>query len=197
MTEISYGAAPVLSLPRHVGIIMDGNGRWAAARSLPRLAGHRAGVENVRNVVRACAEFGVQTLTLYAFSTENWNRPRDEVRGLLGLIDRYLARELDELDRSGVQLHHLGGVQALGASTQRAIQNAIERTSRNDKLVLNIAFNYGGRAEITQAVRRLLQDGFPPEDITEAHLAGHLYTAGQPDPDLIIRTGGEMRLSNF
>ncbi len=182
---------------RHVGIIMDGNGRWALARGLPRAAGHRAGVENVRTVVEAGVEAGIRYLTLYAFSTENWNRPPAEVRGLLGLIDLYLERELNALDRNGVRLRHLGSLEGLAPATRRRVQQAVRRTARNDRLHLNIAFNYGGRAEIVRAARQLLSTNPAPEQITEARLAACLDTAGQPDLDLVIRTGGEMRLSNF
>jgi undecaprenyl diphosphate synthase len=176
---------------------MDGNGRWALARGLPRAAGHRAGVENVRTVVEASVEAGIRHLTLYAFSTENWSRPPEEVRGLLGLIDYYLERELNALDRNGVRLRHLGSLEGLPPATRRRIERAVQRTGRNDRLHLNIAFNYGGRAEIVQAACRLLRSGMAPEQVTEDRLAACLDTAGQPDLDLVIRTGGEMRLSNF
>ncbi len=184
-------------LPVHVAIIMDGNGRWAQARNAPRLAGHRAGVENVRNVIRACVELGIRYLTLYAFSTENWRRPKPEVEGLLSLIDRALERELDQLHENGVQLRHLGSLRRLNPDTRKRVQEAIHLTQDNQRLILNIAFNYGGRAEITHAVRCMIEEGLRPEEVTEDCLSNHLYTAGQPDPDLIIRTGGEMRLSNF
>lgn len=202
MTHVAYGGPPhPASSPegtaRHVGIIMDGNGRWALARGLPRAAGHRAGVDNVRTVVEASVEAGIRHLTLYAFSTENWNRPAEEVRGLLRLIDLYLERELNALDRNGVRLRHLGSLDGLAPATRRSVQRAVRRTARNDRLHLNIAFNYGGRAEIVRAARRLLRSKLPPEQITETHLAACLDTAGQPDLDLVIRTGGEMRLSNF
>jgi len=190
-------APPSSQVARHVGIIMDGNGRWAVERGLPRAAGHRAGIENVRTVVRASVEAGVRHLTLYAFSTENWSRPPEEVRGLLGLIDIYLERELNELDRGGVRLRHLGTLDRLPPATRRRVERAVRRTARNDRLHLNIAFNYGGRAEIVQAARRLLRANPAAEEITEAHLSACLDTAGQPDLDLVIRTGGEMRLSNF
>jgi len=190
-------APPSSQIARHVGIIMDGNGRWATARGLPRAAGHRAGVENVRTVVRTSLEAGVRHLTLYAFSTENWSRPPEEVRGLLSLIEIYLDRELNELDRGGVRLRHLGALDRLPPATRRRVEAAVRRTERNDRLHLNIAFNYGGRAEIVQAARRLLRANPAPEAITEARLSACLDTAGQPDLDLVIRTGGEMRLSNF
>jgi len=182
---------------RHIGIIMDGNGRWALARGLPRSAGHRAGVENVRTVVEASVEAGVRHLTLYAFSTENWTRPAEEVRGLLGLIDLYLERELNALDRNGVRLRHLGSLEGLAPGTRQRVVRAMQRTADNTRLHLNIAFNYGGRAEIVQAARRLVRSNLTPDQVTEAAVATCLDTSGQPDLDLVIRTGGEMRLSNF
>ena len=195
-TAHAAGASPIPP-PSHVGIIMDGNGRWAQARGLPRLAGHEAGVENVRGTIKTAVEMGIQHLTLYAFSTENWKRPPEEVNGLLALIDGVLRREVGELNRQGVQLRHLGSLERLGPSTRRAVQEAVDRTRSNQRLIVNIAFNYGGRAELVQAARRIVARGLDPEDVTEAVITSHLSTAGQPDPDLIIRTGGEMRLSNF
>lgn len=183
--------------PRHLAIIMDGNGRWATSRGLPRLHGHRAGVENVRRTLKAVAARGIPTLTLYAFSTENWNRPDSEVRGLLALIDQSLQRELPELDRQGIRLQHIGELDGLKPSTQQNVIRAIQQTRSNRRLTLNLAFNYGGRAEITRAIRRILREGVEWKHVDEELLARYLYTAGQPDPDLIIRTGGELRLSNF
>ncbi|MBX5492065.1 MAG: isoprenyl transferase [Chloroflexi bacterium] len=188
---------PLSHVPRHVAIIMDGNGRWAQARGLPRLAGHRAGTENTRRIIEACVEFGVPMLTLYAFSTENWYRPREEVDGLLDILAEVIDRELDELHANGVQLRHLGSPEGLPESLRRKVQHAVELTRNNTRLTLNVAFNYGGRAEILQAVRRILADGVRPEEVTEELFASYLHTAGMPDPDLIIRTAGEMRLSNF
>ncbi len=185
------------NVPRHVGIIMDGNGRWAQARGLPRLAGHRAGTENIRRVLRACVEFGIKILTIYAFSTENWNRPPAEVRGLMNILGRVIDQELQSLHESGVQLRHIGQLEGISDGLRRRVTDAIELTKDNDTLILNVAFNYGGRAEILDAVRALLQAGISPGDVTEEVFADHLYTAGLPDPDLIIRTGGEIRLSNF
>lgn len=190
MTKISH-------IPNHVAIIMDGNGRWAQQRGLPRLAGHRAGTENIRRVVQCFAEHRVKYLTLFAFSTENWSRPRDEVRGLLAILEDVIHREAENLHQEGVRLLHLGRLDGLSPRLQQAVHKAIELTRDNTRMTLSIAFNYGGRAEIIDAVRRILCQGIPPEDIDEALLSGHLYTAGLPDPDLIIRTGGEMRLSNF
>ncbi|NPV66671.1 MAG: isoprenyl transferase [Anaerolineae bacterium] len=185
------------NIPRHVAIIMDGNGRWAAARGLPRRAGHEAGTENLRRVIRASVEFGVKILTIYAFSTENWNRPRWEVRALLHILESVIDRELDELNAEGVQLRHLGEPDRLPVKLQQKVRHAIELTRNNDRLILNIAFNYGGRDEIVRAVRRIIADGLPPEAITEDVISRYLYTAGLPDPDLIIRTSGELRISNF
>ncbi len=184
-------------VPRHIGIIMDGNGRWAKQRGLRRSDGHRQGVDNLRRVLEACGDFGVKYITIYAFSTENWQRPRAEVRFLIRIIDFYIERELQNLHKQGVQLRHIGDLSALSKRRQRKIQDAIDLTSHNDKLVLNVAFNYGGRAEIVQAVRRIVEDGIPADQITEDMLSYYMYTTGQPDPDLIIRTGGDMRLSNF
>ncbi|MFQ6059127.1 MAG: isoprenyl transferase [Anaerolineae bacterium] len=184
-------------IPKHVAIIMDGNGRWAQARGLPRLAGHRAGTENIRRVLEACVEYGVEILTLWAFSTENWARPEEEVRGLMRILEQTIKRELHELHRQGVQLRHIGRLDRLSPRLQEQVRHAIELTKDNDRITLNVAFDYGGRAEIVQAVRRIIADGVRPEEVDEALISRYLYTAGQPDPDLIIRTSGEMRLSNF
>jgi len=176
---------------------MDGNGRWAQARRLPRLAGHRAGTENLRRVLRACKDFGVKILTVYAFSTENWRRPAEEVSGLMTILDEYIVREMRALHEEGVQIRHLGRMDGVRPGLQEKIRQAIELTRGNTTLILNIAFNYGGRQEILDAVRAILADGVAPEDVDEALLSRYLYTAGQPDPDLIIRTSGEVRISNF
>jgi undecaprenyl diphosphate synthase len=184
-------------VPYHLAIIMDGNGRWAKERGMPRLAGHRAGVENLRRVLRACGEFGIKILTIYAFSTENWGRPESEVRGLMNILESVIDRELDELDAKGVQLRHLGQIEGLSPQLQRKVRQAIERTRNNDRLTLNVAFNYGGREEIIQAVRRIVADGIPADEIDEVLFSHYLYTAGAPDPDLIVRTSGELRVSNF
>jgi undecaprenyl diphosphate synthase len=176
---------------------MDGNGRWAQARGLPRLAGHRAGTENLRRILQACADFGIEVLTVYAFSTENWSRPEEEVKGLMALLIQYVRHELDSLDRNGVQIRHSGKVEGISPDILHEIERAVERTRHNSKIILNVAFNYGGRAEIVEATRRMIQDGVKPEQVTEALFGQYLYTAGLPDPDLIIRTAGEMRLSNF
>ena len=184
-------------IPQHVAIIMDGNGRWAKERGLPRLAGHRAGVENLRRVIRAATEFGIKYLTIYAFSTENWERPRSEVRGLLNILEEVIDRELQELHRNGVQLRHLGRLEGLKPELQEKVRQAIELTRGNRALVLNVAWNYGGRDEIIQAIRRMLADGVEPEQVDEQLVSSYLYTSDCPDPDLIIRTSGELRLSNF
>ncbi len=185
------------NVPYHVGIIMDGNGRWAQARGLPRLAGHRAGTENIRRVLGASVEFGIKILTIYAFSTENWNRPPAEVRGLMDILGRVIDRELQDLHKNGVQLRHIGRLDGISDRLRKRVLHAIELTKNNDTLILNVAFNYGGRAEILDAVRSLLREGVSPDRLTERLFVEHLYTASVPDPDLIIRTGGEMRLSNF
>ena len=188
---------PPEKLPTHVAIIMDGNGRWALSRGLPRLAGHRAGVENLRRIINACVEFGIPYLTIYAFSTENWGRPPEEVKGLLFILDEVLDRELAELHKQGVRLWHIGRLEGIAPSTQKKVRDAIEMTKNNTHLTLNVAFNYGGRAEIIHAIQQMLADGVTTGQITEELVGRYLYTAGQPDPDLIIRTAGELRVSNF
>jgi undecaprenyl diphosphate synthase len=188
---------PLDHVPQHVGIIMDGNGRWARARGLPRAVGHRAGTENLRHVLRAAVEFGVQILTIYAFSTENWSRPEGEVRALLTILEGVIDRELLELHEEGVQLRHVGRLEHLPARLRQKIQDAIDLTKGNQRLLLNVAFDYGGRAELVDAVRRIIADGTPAEKVDEALISRYLYTTGLPDPDLIIRTSGEMRVSNF
>jgi len=185
------------NIPAHAAIIMDGNGRWAKQRGLPRVVGHRAGTDNLRRVIEACVEFGIRTLTIYAFSTENWRRPAEEVNGLMNIFEDVIDRELPELNKNGVQLRHIGRLDELKPAFANKVRGAIEATRHNNRLVLNVAFNYGGRSEIVEAVRRIVAEGAPPESITEDVLAAHLYTGGQPDPDLIIRTSGEMRVSNF
>ncbi len=184
-------------VPTHIAIIMDGNGRWAAARGLPRLAGHRAGTENLRPVIRACVEFGIQYLTIYAFSTENWGRPQEEVEGLMHIIEDVIDNELLELHKEGVRLRHIGRLEQLNPGLRDKVLHAVELTKNNTHLNLNIAFNYGGRDEIVCAIRAILRDGVKPEDVTEPLISQYLFTAGTPDPDLIVRTSGEMRISNF
>ncbi|MEP6894248.1 MAG: isoprenyl transferase [Chloroflexota bacterium] len=188
---------PADKLPKHVAIIMDGNGRWALSRGLPRLAGHKAGTENLRRIIRASVEFGVKYLTIYAFSTENWGRPPEEVQGLMYILEYVLDRELAELHQEGVQLRHIGRLERLAPNLQEKVLKAIELTKNNDRLVLNVAFNYGGRDELVNAIQNIIKDNIPPEDVTEALVNSYLYTAGVPDPDLIVRPSGELRVSNF
>lgn len=184
-------------VPAHIAIIMDGNGRWARSRGLPRLAGHRAGTENLRRIIEACVEFGVKYLTIYAFSTENWGRPQDEVQGLMGIFDEVFDRELAELHRQGAQLRHIGRLEGLSKSLREKVINGIEKTKNNDRLVLNVAFNYGGRDEVVHAIQSMLAAGVKPEDVNEELVSSYMFTAGCPDPDLVIRTSGEQRISNF
>ena len=184
-------------LPNHVAIIMDGNGRWAKQRGLPRLAGHEAGTSNVRRVVDRFNNYEVKYLTLYAFSTENWRRPDEEVNGLLHIFARMIDRETKALHEKGVRLFHLGKADSLSEELQTKVNKAIELTKNNTGITLSIAFDYGGRAEILDAVRRIVRDGIRPEDITDSLFSSYLYTPNVPEPDLIIRTAGEMRLSNF
>ncbi len=184
-------------IPTHVAIIMDGNGRWARARGLPRIVGHRQGTENIRRVLNASVEFGIKVLTIYAFSTENWGRPPDEVRGLMTILEQTIDREVPELHKNGVRLRHIGRLEGLSPKLQQGVRNAIELTRNNDRVILNVAFNYGGRGEIVDAVRRMIAEGVTTDQVTEELIGRYLYTDGLPDPDLIIRTGGEMRLSNY
>ncbi len=186
-----------LQTPDSVAIIMDGNGRWANNKGITRLEGHRAGTENIRRVIRAFANHGVKYLTLFAFSTENWRRPRREVQGLFRILSGVIDRETANLHREGVKLVHLGDIDGLPKSLQAKVRKSIELTKDNTRMTLGLALNYGGRADILNAVRRIIKNGIAAEDIDEAAFARYLYTAGLPDPDLIIRTAGEMRLSNF
>ncbi len=183
--------------PAHVAIIMDGNGRWARQRGLPLLAGHRAGTENIRRVIKSFTDYGVRYLTLYAFSTENWGRPDSEIKGLFQLLREVIRRETAELHQANVQLRHVGTMDRVPQPLQGAIRKSVELTKNNTGLVLSLAFNYGGRAEIVDAIRRIVRERVPPDTIDAGLVSSYLYTAGLPDPDLIIRTGGEMRLSNF
>jgi undecaprenyl diphosphate synthase len=194
---MSIQREPLPKTPSHLGIIMDGNGRWAKQRGLIRVAGHRAGVENIRPVLRGCVEFGVPMLTIWAFSTENWRRPRAEVQGLIRLLGETIDQQLDELHQEGVKLSHIGRLDRLPKRLQKRVREAIELTQNNTRIALNVAFDYGGRDEIVRAVRRIIHDGVPAEDVTEDLISHYLYTAGLPDPDLIIRTSGEFRTSNF
>jgi undecaprenyl diphosphate synthase len=176
---------------------MDGNGRWAKQRRLPRLAGHRAGTENIRRVIECFADHQVKCLTLFAFSTENWNRPSREITGLFRILQEVIERETKNLHEKGIRLRHLGRLDGLSKELQQAVKHASDLTQNNTRMTLSIAFNYGSRAEIVDALKRILRQGISPENIDEALIGSYLYTAGLPDPDLIIRTAGEMRLSNF
>jgi undecaprenyl diphosphate synthase len=184
-------------LPRHVAVIMDGNGRWAAQRHLPRVEGHRAGIESVRDVVECSARLGIQVLTLYAFSVENWKRPAMEVSTLMSLLKRYLRLELNTLIRNNIRFNVIGREGELARDIRNELKAAEAKTADSTGMLFNIALNYGGRAEIVEAAKRLLSAGVRPEDLDEQRFAGFLYTAGQPDPDLLIRTSGEIRVSNF
>lgn len=185
------------AIPRHIAIVMDGNRRWARQRHLPTIAGHRAGVETIRKTLRAARERGVEYLTLYSFSTENWTRDEDEVRGLMALLEETIRRETDSLVRDDVRLQVIGRLHELSPGLQRAIAGAVEATSKCRHGVMTLAFNYGGRAEIVDAVRRVVADGVAPDAVDEAAIASRLYAPEHPDPDLLIRTGGELRVSNF
>ena len=184
-------------LPAHVAIIMDGNGRWAAQRHLPRVEGHRAGVSSVRDVVETSARIGIEVLTLYAFSIENWKRPRAEVGMLMMLLKRYIRLEIGALHKNNIRLRTIGRVAELSADVRRELDLGIETTSGNTGMLFNIALNYGGRAEIVDAARRAITEGIAPDGLDEQRFGELLYTGGQPDPDLLIRTSGEMRVSNF
>lgn len=180
--------------PRHVAIVMDGNGRWATRRFLPRVAGHKAGVDSLRRCVRACAERGVSVLTVFAFSSENWNRPQDEVSGLMELLAMAIGREVPQLVKDGVRLHFVGERAGLSPAVERGLAKGEQATAANKRLILNVCFNYGGRWDMAQAARQLVAEGKP---VTEANLDAAMALAHVPDPDLIVRTGGEQRLSNF
>jgi undecaprenyl diphosphate synthase len=185
------------NIPRHIAIIMDGNGRWAKERGLPRIAGHREGAESVRAVLKASAEFGVKYLTLYAFSTENWRRPQEEVDFLMELFSQTIDNEIDELMENEVRLLFLGRLSKFSPPLQSKMEEAMERTKSNKRITLNVMVNYGGRAEIVDAVRAINNEQLDNEQINEEIISNHLYTKGIPDPDLLIRTASEMRVSNF
>ena len=189
--------APQHPPPDHVAIIMDGNGRWAGGRGKSRSEGHRAGAQNLRRIVRAFSQHGVNYLTLFAFSTENWNRPQDEVQGLIEVLAKVIKSEVNDLHQEGVRIRHMGRLDRLSPQLQRAIRDSIRLTKNNSGITLVGAFDYGGRADILNAVRQIASGGVAPDDITEELLGRYLYTSDIPDPDLIIRTAGEMRLSNF
>jgi undecaprenyl diphosphate synthase len=183
--------------PRHVAIIMDGNGRWASRQGLPRIAGHQRGTENIRRITEAAASFGIEYLTLWAFSTENWSRPAEEVAGIMQLLGEALERETAELHRQGARLRHIGSLGGLSPELRSAVEDAIELTRNNTRLVLTLAFDYGGRKELIRAIQSIVRSGIDPDEIDEAVVTQHLYTHDLPDPDLIIRTSGEFRMSNF
>lgn len=193
-TTLAHGGQ---AIPTHVGIIIDGNGRWAQAQGLPRLAGHQAGADNVRRILIRCIEYGVKVLTIYAFSTENWYRPAEEVDGLLALVEQTLQQEVQALHQQGVRIWHSGSLSGLSPPLQHQLGYAQELTQHNGRLILNLAVNYGGRADIVAAVRRAMADGLAPTALTEERFRHYLSTGALPDLDLLIRTGGEMRLSNF
>ena len=188
---------PLSEVPTHVAIIMDGNGRWARERGLPRMAGHRAGTESIRRVIERFADYGVQCLTLYAFSTENWARPKAEVSGLMRILSHVIKRETSNFHKEGIRLRHIGRLDGLSPKLRQQVSAAIELTKDNQRMTVCIAFNYGGRTEILDAVRRVMANGIDPQALDETSFARYLYTADIPDPDLIIRTAGEMRVSNF
>lgn len=193
----SASTKEIKNVPRHIAIIMDGNGRWARARGLPRMAGHKYGVENLRRIIRASVDLGIEILTVYAFSTENWGRPRDEVNGLMQLLEDVVENELAELHAEGVQIHHIGRLDDLPAGLKQKVIHAVEVTRNNHRLILCIAWNYGGRDEIINAVKQIILKKISADEIDEKTIAENLYTAGLPEPDLVIRTSGEMRVSNF
>jgi undecaprenyl diphosphate synthase len=187
----------LVNIPNHIAIIMDGNGRWATQRNLPRLAGHRAGTENLRRVIRAAGDLGVKYLTFFAFSTENWSRPEDEVKGLIHLLSEFIDRETMELHKEGTRILHIGHLTELGPMLEEKVRKAIDLTKDNQRITLILAFNYGGRDEIVTAIRKMLADGVKPEQVNQDFVSSQMFTAGIPDPDLVIRTSGEKRTSNF
>ena len=187
----------ITRFPTHVAIVPDGNGRWAEQRGLPRLSGHQAGAENMHRMVNYLNEYPIKYVTLYGFSTENWSRPEDEVKGLFYILEAFINNCVMEIHNKGIRLRHLGRLNELPQGLQRAINKAVELTKNNTGMTLNVAFNYGGRVEIVDAVHRLITDGITPQDIDEELFSKYLYTAGLPDVDLLIRTGDETRLSNF
>jgi len=197
MATASRDMETITALPHHVAIILDGNGRWAEKRGLPRLSGHRAGVRNLRRILKALGKYGIEYVTLYAFSTENWNRPADEVNGIFGILTEVVGREARELHKNGVKIRHIGRLEGLPEKVQKSIEKAIKLTENNLGMTLAVALNYGGRAEILDAIRRIGDDKIPLGNIDENVFSKYLYTTGLPDVDLVIRTSGEMRTSNF
>jgi undecaprenyl diphosphate synthase len=189
--------AELTKLPTHLAIVPDGNGRWAEHRGLPRLTGHRAGAENMRRMVEYLNEYPIKYVTLYGFSTENWGRPQEEVQGLFHLLEEFINKYVADINERGIRLRHSGRLHQLPQNLQEAINRAVEKTQNNTRMTLNVAFNYGGRAEIIDAVRRIAADGISPQNIDENLFENYLYTAGLPHVDLLIRTGDELRFSNF
>ncbi|MGI6258466.1 MAG: polyprenyl diphosphate synthase [Anaerolineaceae bacterium] len=186
-----------MKAPAHVAIIMDGNGRWAKERGLPRMAGHRAGTKNLRRVIRAAANAGIKNLTFYAFSTENWKRPEEEVNGLMALLAEFIETEIQELHKEGARLLHIGHLDGLGPALRKKVEDAIELTKNNTRINIILAFNYGGRDEIVCAIKKLIEEGVSADEIDIERVSAAMFTAGTPDPDLVIRTSGEQRTSNF
>jgi undecaprenyl diphosphate synthase len=197
MASISNNTDKTTTVPRHIAFIMDGNGRWAEKKGLSRHQGHQAGVKNIRPIIEYLARHGIDYVTLYAFSTENWNRPRDEVYKLFQLLEDVIEEESRELHKKNVRICHIGSLEGISSGLQKSINEAVNLTSKNTGMTVGVAFNYGGRAEIIEAVRRVIIDGVPPEDIDEKLFGEYLYTAGFPEVDMVIRTGGEFRTSNF
>ena len=197
MTDLQRDETEITAIPTHVAIIMDGNARWAERSGLPRLEGHRAGTENIRRVIETFADYNVKYLTLYAFSTENWSRPKSEVDGLMQILSDVIKKETAALHKNGVRIRHLGRLDRLSDKLQQQIQDALELTKNNTRMTLSIALDYGSRDEIIDAVKGIVNDGVDPDKIDENLIGKYLYSDGIPDPDLIIRTAGEMRLSNF
>lgn len=185
------------NLPEHIAIIMDGNGRWAKAKNRPRLFGHNAGMKTLKKIVRASSDEGIKILTMYAFSTENWKRSKDEVDGLMNIAVEFFHKEIAELNENNVKINVIGNLNRLSSKVKESALNAMEETTENTGLILNIALNYGGRDDILQAVKAIINQGLEPDELTEADISNNLYTKGLPDPDLLIRTGGESRISNF
>ncbi|MDD4874136.1 MAG: isoprenyl transferase [Dehalococcoidales bacterium] len=187
----------IAPLPKHIALIMDGNGRWAKQRNLPRLAGHRAGMSTTRSLVKTIGKYGIKFVTLYTFSTENWNRPKDEVNGILGILGRSIDKEAPKLHENGVKIHHIGHLERLPENLRVSIENAIELTKNNTEMTLSLAFDYGGRTEILDAVRSIITDRIEAKDIDENLFNNYLYTVDLPEVDLVVRTGGDLRISNF
>ncbi len=189
--------AALQTVPHHVAIIMDGNGRWAQQRGLTRLEGHRAGVNNINPILRALNSKGVKYVTLYAFSTENWRRPEDEVSGIFQILEEIIVKETEDLHKEGVRIQHIGNIKGLSPTLQKAVNNSVKLTAANTGMTLGIALNYGGRAEILDAIRKIIAAGLKPEKLNEDTFRKYLYNADLPDADLVIRTGGEFRTSNL